>query len=200
VAYVLATVLMLPMSVFTAGGGILYGPLWATLIVILASNVGAACAFLIGRTVARGWVAKKVQGNRKFAAIDEAVGKQGFKIVLLTRLSPVFPFNLLNYSFGLTKVGFWTCVLASFIGMLPGTFMYVYFGSAIRSLADLAGGQTVQTGIAGKILFWAGLALAVVVSLLVARVAKKAISSGAAACLHPDDPACPDAPAAVRSE
>jgi pyruvate/2-oxoglutarate dehydrogenase complex dihydrolipoamide dehydrogenase (E3) component len=92
------------------------------------------------RTVARKWIAGKVAKNVKFAAIDEAVAQQGFKIVLLTRLSPVFPFNMLNYAFGLTKKSFWKYALASWIGMIPGTIVYVYFGAGLRSLADVAAG------------------------------------------------------------
>ena len=90
----------------------------------VGANLGACAAFLIGRTVARDWVAAKVSGNSKFAAIDEAVRKEGFKIVLLLRLSPVFPFNLLNYALGLTKVSFGNYASASLIGMLPGA-LYV---------------------------------------------------------------------------
>ena len=84
--------------------GFLFKLFWGTVTVSIGATLGACAAFWVGRTVARGWVAKKVAGNAKFAAIDEAVGREGFKIVLLTRLSPIFPFNLLNYAFGLTRV------------------------------------------------------------------------------------------------
>ena len=131
--YVLATVLLVPGSVITLGAGFLFGVPLGLLTVWIGANLGAAVAFLLGRTIARGWVEQKVKGNPKFAAIDEALGKEGFKIVLLLRLSPIFPFSLLNYALGITKVPFRNYVLASLIGMLPGALMYVYFGGESRS-------------------------------------------------------------------
>jgi uncharacterized membrane protein YdjX (TVP38/TMEM64 family) len=89
-------------------------------------------------------------------------------------LSPVFPFNLLNYAFGLTKVSFWNYALASWIGMLPGTIMFVYFGAGLRSLADVAAGK-VETGPAGKIFFWLGMVATIIVATLVTRIARKAL-------------------------
>ncbi|MHC4646502.1 MAG: TVP38/TMEM64 family protein [Planctomycetota bacterium] len=172
--YVVACVLFLPGSVLTLGAGFLFKVVLGTVTVSLGSTLGACAAFGVGRTVARDWISRKIAGNRKFAAIDDAVGRQGFKIVLLTRLSPVFPFNMLNYAFGLTKVSFWKYALASWIGMLPGTVMYVYFGAGLRSLADAAAGK-VQTGAAGRIFFWFGMAAAVVVTLFITRVARKAL-------------------------
>jgi uncharacterized membrane protein YdjX (TVP38/TMEM64 family) len=118
--------------------------------------------------------------NEKFAAIDQAVGRQGFKIVFLTRLSPIFPFNMLNYAFGLTKVSFGKYALASWIGMLPGTIMYVYFGATLRSLADAATGN-VETGTAGKIFFWFGLAATIVVTVFVTRLARRALKQAVSA-------------------
>ena len=135
---------------------------------------GACAAFLVGRTIARDWIARKVSQNEKFAAIDNAVARQGFKIVLLTRLSPVFPFNLLNYAFGLTKVSFWKYALASWIGMLPGTVMYVYFGAGLRSLTDVAAGK-VETGTAGRIFFWFGMAVTIAVTIFITFIARKAL-------------------------
>jgi uncharacterized membrane protein YdjX (TVP38/TMEM64 family) len=104
VIYNLATVLFIPGSLLTLGGGALYGVVWGSVYVVIAATLGATIAFLIGRYYARGWVAKQMQGHPKFQAIDQAVAKEGVKIVLLTRLSPVFPFNLLNYAFGVTCV------------------------------------------------------------------------------------------------
>jgi pyruvate/2-oxoglutarate dehydrogenase complex dihydrolipoamide dehydrogenase (E3) component/uncharacterized membrane protein YdjX (TVP38/TMEM64 family) len=172
--YIIACVLFLPGSVLTLGAGFLFKVIVGTITVSIGSTLGACAAFLVGRTIARNWISKKVAANEKFAAIDDAVGRQGFKIVLLTRLSPVFPFNLLNYAFGLTKVSFWKYALASWIGMLPGTLMYVYFGAGLRSLADVAAGN-VETGVAGKIFFWFGMAATIVVTVFVTRLARKAL-------------------------
>jgi uncharacterized membrane protein YdjX (TVP38/TMEM64 family) len=149
--------------------------LLGTITVSIGSTLGACAAFLVGRTFGRDWIAGKIAGNKKFAAIDEAVGKEGFKIVLLTRLSPVFPFNLLNYAFGLTKVSFWKYAFASWIAMLPGTIMYVYLGAGLRSLTDVATGD-VGKNTATTIFFWFGLAMAVVVTVIVTRIAKKALN------------------------
>lgn len=174
VFYVVASVLFLPGSVLTLGAGFLFKVVLGTITVSVGSILGACAAFLVGRTIGRNWVAKKVSKNYKFKAIDEAVAQQGLKIVLLTRLSPVFPFNMLNYAFGLTKISFWKYALASWIGMLPGTVMYVYFGAGLRSLADVAAGR-VEKGAAGKLFFWFGLAATVAVTIFVSRIAAKAL-------------------------
>ena len=175
-AYLVACVLFLPGSILTLGAGFVFGLPTALIAVSIGSTVGACAAFLVGRTVARNWVASKVAGNARFAAIDQAVGREGFKIVLLTRLSPIFPFNLLNYAFGLTKVGLRQYALASWVGMIPGTVMYVYLGSAARSLTEVATGQ-VQSGPAGRIFFWFGLAATIVVAVIVTRIARRALNT-----------------------
>ena len=171
--YVVACVFLLPGSILTIAAGALFGAFWGTVTVSISSTLGASAAFLVGRTLARDWVAQKVAANPKFAAIDEAVGREGFKIVLLTRLSPIFPFNLLNYGYGLTKVGLGKYALASWIGMLPGTVMYVYIGSTLRSLAEVFAGR--QKGWADYVFVGVGVALAIVVAVLVARVARRAL-------------------------
>lgn len=172
--YIVACLFLLPGSVLTLGAGFLFGVPVGLLSAWIGATVGACAAFLVGRTLARDWVARKVSGNPKFAAVDEAVGRQGFKIVLLLRLSPVFPFNFLNYALGLTKVSFREYALASIIGMLPGGLMYVYFGSAARSLADVAAGQ-VEGGWAGQVFFWLGLAATIIVAGLVTGLARKSL-------------------------
>ena len=172
--YIVACVLFLPGSVLTLGAGFVFKLLVGTITVSIGSTLGACAAFLVGRTVGRNWISGKVATNEKFAAIDDAVGQQGFKIVLLIRLSPIFPFNLLNYAFGLTKVSIGKYALASWIGMLPGTLMYVYFGAGLRSLADAAAGK-VETSSAGRIFFWFGLAATIVVTVFVTHIARKAL-------------------------
>lgn len=173
--YILACVLMVPGSIITIAAGFLFGLLGGTIVVSIASTIGACAAFMVGRTFARALIAQKVADRPKFKAIDEAVGKQGFKIVLLTRLSPIFPFNLLNYAYGLTKVGFWQYALASWIGMFPGTLLFVYLGTAGRSLTDIAAGQD-QSNWATRIFLMVGLAVAIVVVFFVTRLARKALA------------------------
>ena len=135
--YIAACVFMLPGSILTLGAGAVFGVVNGSLLVSLSSTVGATAAFLVGRYLARDMVAHRISGNDTFSAIDNAVAGEGWKIVGLTRLSPVFPFNLLNYAFGLTRVSLRDYVLASWIGMIPGTLMYVYLGSLAGSLAEL---------------------------------------------------------------
>ncbi|MHC4584181.1 MAG: TVP38/TMEM64 family protein [Planctomycetota bacterium] len=172
--YIVACVLLLPGSILTLGAGFIFKVVRGSITVSIGSTLGACAAFLVGRTVARKWIVGKVSKNEKFAAIDEAVAQQGFKIVLLTRLSPVFPFNMLNYAFGLTKISFWKYALGSWIGMMPGTIMYVYFGAGLRSLADVAAGN-VEKSTAGAIFFWVGLVATIVVTVFVTRIARKAL-------------------------
>ena len=178
VFYIVACILFLPGSVLTLGAGFIFKLFVGTIVVSIGSTLGACAAFLIGRTFGRDWIAKKVAKNEKFAAIDNAVGQQGLKIVLLIRLSPVFPFNLLNYAFGLTKVSFVKYALGSWIGMLPGTVMYVYFGAGLRSLADAAAGK-VETGGAGQIFFWIGLVVTIAVTIFVTALARNALKQTA---------------------
>ena len=188
--YIVACILFLPGSVLTLGAGLLFGVVTGTITVSVGSTLGACAAFLVGRTVARDWISARVATNEKFSAIDNAVGRQGLKIVLLTRLSPVFPFNLLNYAFGLTKISFWKYALGSWIGMLPGTVMYVYFGAGLRSLAELAAGQ-VQKGPAQRIFFWFGMAATILVTVFVTKVARKALKEAAGATTGEPEPAGP---------
>lgn len=169
--YVVATVLFVPGSVLTLGAGAAFGVVWGSVYVSLGSIIGATCAFLLGRYLARGAIASKVAGNERFAAIDKAVAAEGWKIVGLTRLSPVFPFTLLNYAFGLTKVKLRDYVLASWLGMMPGTVMYVYLGSLAKAVS---GARTHSTG--EWILYGVGLMATIAVTVLVTRTAKKALA------------------------
>ena len=175
VLYILATVLFLPGLIPTMAAGRLFGVLQGTLLVSISSISGATLAFLIGRYLAREWVAGMIQGNQKFETIDVAVAQEGWKIVGLTRLSPVFPFNLLNYAFGLTQVSLKNYFLASWIGMLPGTVMYVYIGSLAGDLATLGSGERSRTP-AEWALYGVGLIATVVLTLYITRIAQRALS------------------------
>jgi pyruvate/2-oxoglutarate dehydrogenase complex dihydrolipoamide dehydrogenase (E3) component/uncharacterized membrane protein YdjX (TVP38/TMEM64 family) len=174
VAYVLACVLFVPASVLTLGAGFAYGVARGVPLVWISATLAATVAFLLGRTLARDWIAHRIAGNVRFAAIDRAVGAQGLRIVLLIRLSPVFPFSLLNYGFGLTRVTLRDYVLGS-IGMLPGTVMYVYLGSLITSLTELAAGRPAGDGVQQGFYF-AGLVATVAVTAYVTRVARRALT------------------------
>jgi uncharacterized membrane protein YdjX (TVP38/TMEM64 family) len=161
-AYVAATILFIPGLLLTMAAGLLFGLWKGTLLVSLGSVLGAALAFLLGRTVARDRIAKKINQNPRFQAIDEAIGREGAKIVFLLRLSPLFPFNFLNYALGLTRVKFWPYVFVSWIGMLPATVLYVYLGSLAGDLSSLAAGNQEKSP-----LEWAALAVGLVMTLIV---------------------------------
>lgn len=173
--YIIATIAFIPGSVLTLGGGAVFGVLWGSIYVFIGATLGAIAAFLIGRYFARDWIGKKIEGNQKFMAIDQAVAQSGFKIVLLTRLSPIFPFSLLNYVFGITNVGLKDYAIAS-IGMLPATVMYVYIGSLAGDLARI-GSETPSLDPAWQ---WTmrivGLVATVAVTIYVTRLANKAIA------------------------
>lgn len=175
VLYIVATVLFIPGSLTTLAAGFLFGVVWGSAYVSIASTVGASSAFLIGRYLARDRVDKKISSNPKFTSIDEAIGREGAKIVFLLRLSPFFPFSLLNYALGLTKVPFGRYVIASWIGMFPGTILYVYIGSLFKSVADITAGDRAKTPTE-----WAfyslGLIATLVVSIYVSKIAKKAMN------------------------
>ncbi|MBD1877961.1 TVP38/TMEM64 family protein [Coleofasciculus sp. FACHB-T130] len=176
VLYILATVLFIPGSILTLGAGVVFGVILGSIYVFIGATLGAAAAFLVGRYLARGWVSKQIENNPKFKVIDQAVAKEGFKIVLLTRLSPIFPFNLLNYSFGITQVSLKDYFLAS-IGMIPGTIMYVYIGSLAGSIATIGAVQpkNTETEIAQWVVRVVGFVATVAVTIYVTRIARKAL-------------------------
>ncbi|WP_414622458.1 TVP38/TMEM64 family protein [Calothrix sp. CCY 0018] len=177
--YIVATVAFLPGSILTLGAGVVFDVFLGSVYVFIGATIGAIAAFLVGRYIARGWVAKKIAGNEKFAAVDSAVGKEGLKIVLLTRLSPVFPFNLLNYAYGVTGVSLKDYVLGT-IGILPGTIMYVYLGSLAGNIATIGTGEQPSN----PTVVWAiriiGFIATVAVTLYVTKIARKALEESTA--------------------
>lgn len=176
--YAIATVAFIPGSLLTLGAGVVFGLLSGSLYVFVGATLGATLAFIVGRYFARDWVAAKISGNDKFAAIDRAVSKEGFKIVLLTRLSPAFPFVLLNYAYGLTGVSLKDYIFGS-VGMIPGTLMYVYIGSLAGDLARL-GTETGFPNPTAEMAKWlvriVGLIATVAVTVYVTHIARKALN------------------------
>ncbi len=172
--YIGATVLFVPGSILTLGAGAFYGVVFGTILVSIASTLGAAAAFLAGRYIARDWVAGWVSERPRFRAIDEAVGREGWKIVILTRLSPIFPFNLLNYAYGLTRVRLIQYVVASWAGMIPGTLMYVYLGSLAGDLATIGEGGRGRSALEWA-LYALGFAATALLTIYVTRIARRAL-------------------------
>ncbi len=172
--YILASVLLVPGEILTLGAGLLFGVVKGSILASFSSTLGATCAFLVGRYLTRDWVARRIEGNEKIRAINEAVGREGWKIVGLTRLSPVFPFNLLNYAYALTRVSLRDYFLASWIGMMPGTIMYVYIGSLAGDLAN-TGVERRPRSSAEWALYIVGLIATVVVTVYITRIATAAL-------------------------
>ena len=183
--YVAATVAFVPGSLLTIAAGAIFGLGKGTALVFLAATLGASAAFLVSRYLARPLVEPRLAGNERFAAIDHAIGHEGRKIVFLLRLSPVFPFNLLNYALGLTSVRFRDYVIAS-AGMLPATLLYVYYGKILGDVARVASGAPIPRGPEYYVLLGIGLAATIVVTALVTRTARRAlrdaIDGGGGAC------------------
>src|SRR5205085_4079496 len=143
--------LLFPASILTLGAGATFGPFLGTAVVSVASTTCACLAFWIGRTFARESIQRQMERFPKFKVVERAVAKQGFKIVLLTRLSPAFPFTWMNYAYGVTTVRFRDYALASWIGMLPGTFAYVYVGYAAKAASEAAASGDTGSSIAKTI-------------------------------------------------
>ncbi len=177
VTYNLATVLLIPGSVLTLGGGVIFGLWWGSVYVFVAASLGATFAFLIGRYLSRDRVIKSMEAHPKFKALDRAVSQEGFKIVFLTRLCPLFPFNLLNYALGITQVSLKDYVLGSF-GMIPATILYVYSGSLVGDIAAICTVDrpvSPQAEAAKWLINIISFSAAVAVTVYITRIARKAL-------------------------
>lgn len=172
--YIIATLAFLPAAILTLGAGVIFGVIWGSLYVFIGATLGAVAAFLVGRYLARGWVKEKISSYKKFANIDKAVSKEGLKIVFLIRLSPLFPFNLLNYALGVTSVSLKDYFLAS-VGMIPGTIMYVYLGHLAGDLALIGNKSQPDNMILHWVIQIIGLIATIAVTVYVTKIAKKAL-------------------------
>jgi uncharacterized membrane protein YdjX (TVP38/TMEM64 family) len=176
--YAIATVLLAPGSVLTIGAGFAFG-LWKGFLAVSAgSTLGASLAFLVARFIARDKIEAIAKRNETFRKIDKAIGEEGAKLIFLLRLSPVIPFNLSNYLYGLTAVKFWPYVLASWLGMMPGTFLYVYIGAASKAaVSAAAGGEAVKHGWQYWTFLDVGLAATLIVTVWVTKIARDALKT-----------------------
>lgn len=172
--FVIGTALMVPGSVLTMSGGYLFGLAGGVPLVSLGTALGGTLAYLIGRTVARAWVQEKAAGDRRIAALDQAIAHRGFVVVMLSRLSLVIPFNVLNYAYGLTRIRLVPYFFATWIGMIPAVVLYVYLGSIAKNVDQLIGGE-VEAGPAGRLLFVAGLFAIVALTWIIHRTATRAL-------------------------
>jgi len=178
--YAVATVLLAPGSVLTIGAGFAFG-LWKGFLAVSAgATLGASLTFLVARFIARDKIEAIAQRNEKFRKIDNAIGKQGAKLIFLLRLSPIIPFNLSNYFYGLTSVKFWPYLLASWIGMMPGTFLYVYIGTVGKAaVAAAAGGEAIKHSWQYWTFTGVGLAATIIVTIWITKIARDALKQTA---------------------
>jgi uncharacterized membrane protein YdjX (TVP38/TMEM64 family) len=171
--YAVATVLLAPGSILTLGAGFAFG-LWKGFLAVSAgATIGASLAFLVARFIARDKIEAIAKRNEKFRRMDDAIGKQGARLIFLLRLSPVIPFNLSNYFYGLTGVRFWRYMVASWIGMMPGTFLYVYIGAASKAaVAVAADGEAVKHSWQYWTFLSVGLFATITVTIWVTKIAR----------------------------
>jgi len=174
VIYVAAAAVLFPASLLTLAAGFAYGVGWGTLLISPVSVVAATLSFVIARYVARDAVNARIASDARFVAIDHAVAQDGFKTVMLLRLSPLLPFSLLNYGLGLSRVRLRDFVVGSFVGMLPGTVLYVYVGSLFVNVTELSNGSP-TLGASGRWFYWVGLVATLLVTWLVTRAARAAL-------------------------
>lgn len=172
--YAVAAVALLPAAVLTMMAGAIFGVLRGSAFTLVGATIGAVAAFLISRYAARDAVARRLARRPTFAAIDRAIGDEGRKIVFLLRLSPAFPFVVLNYVLGLTRVRFVDYLVAS-VGMIPGTLLYAYYGKLIGDAAALAGGRRIERGPADWVLLFFGLAATFAATAIITRAARRAV-------------------------
>jgi uncharacterized membrane protein YdjX (TVP38/TMEM64 family) len=174
IGYVIGTIALVPGSLLTLAAGALFGITRGTVLAFVSATLGASLAFLISRYLARGEVERRLAGDQRFLAIDRAIREQGRTIVLLLRLSPLFPFNLLNYALGLTQVRLVDFVIAS-IGMLPGTLLYVYCGRLAGDVTRFAAGIPLQPVTGSYLLLGVGLLATLMLTVLLTRTARRAL-------------------------
>jgi uncharacterized membrane protein YdjX (TVP38/TMEM64 family) len=167
--YACCNVLLLPGGLLSIGGGFFFGLWWGFLIVFVGNITGAAIAFFISRGLGRGWLRQKLRHNPTFDALEPAVEREGWKIILLSQLHPLFPTSLLNYLYGLTAVRFRTCILWIAIGQVPGLFLYAYIGTLGQLGLNLVRGQS-HPRIIEYIIWGGGLIFSIVVLILLGRI------------------------------
>ncbi|KAH9676354.1 SNARE associated Golgi protein family [Citrus sinensis] len=171
IAYVPLTVLAIPASILTLGGGYLFGLPLGVIADSVGATIGATAAFLIGRTFGRSFVISKLKNYPKFQAVAGAIQKSGFKIIFLLRLVPLIPFNILNYLLSVTPVHTGKYMLASWLGMMPSTFSLVYVGTTLKDLSDVTHGWN-EISATRWVYMALGFVISVILMVCVAKVAK----------------------------
>jgi len=185
--YALCNVLLLPGGTLALGSGLFFGLWWGFTLNVAGSTVGAAVAIALSRWALRGWLSKRLLRHRKWNALDEAIGREGWKIIFLSQVHPLAPSSLLNYLYGLTRVPFRTCLLWVAIGQAPGAFLYAYLGTLAQLGIRLLRGQT-HPRLIEYVIWIGGLLLTVVVTTLLGRVALRLLEEAEAKATRPTVP------------
>ena len=167
--YIVCCIALVPGAVLTLGAGAVFGLLKGSILVSIAATLGATAAMLVGRHLARDWVQRKLATHPTFNSIDQAVEREGWKIVFLTRLSPAFPFFIVNYLYGLTRVRLRDYILATWIGIMPGSTLFVYIGS-------LASPDAAKNSTAAWTFKGIGLVATVLVTVYLTKLARRALA------------------------
>ena len=174
IIYALAVVSLIPASLLTIAGGAVFGLIRGVIYALIGATLGSTGAFLLGRYVARRLVARKLNAMPRFVAIERAVSARGRRIVFLLRLSPLVPFNFLNYALGLTTISVWDFVFAS-LGTIPGAFVYAYAGKVTGEALALAGQAQVPRDASYYAVLVAGLVATIAATTVVTRTARRAL-------------------------
>lgn len=173
--YAVGTVAFAPGSILTLAAGAVFGIGQGLVLVFLGAVLGSTGAFLVGRHLARDVVERRTQGNPRFQALDRSIGQEGLKLVVLLRLTPIMPYNFLNYALGLTRVRLSHYVIGS-LGMLPGTLLYVYSGRVAGDIAAAVGGEAVARGPGYYVVLALGLAATLILTVMVTRMARRSLA------------------------
>lgn len=168
-------ILLLPGGVIAMGGGLFFGLWWGTFLVLAGNIIAAAAAFGISRALGRGWLERKFSKSRRWRALDAAIQRQGWKIIFLSQVHPLFPTSLLNYLYGVTSIRFWPCMLWIALGQLPGLFLYAYLGTLAQLGIRLLRGKSHPYPVE-YVIWFGGLVLTIVVTTALGRLALRMLA------------------------
>lgn len=188
ITMMIVCVTSLPGAPLTLGCGFLFGVWKGTLIATAGATLGASAAYVLGRTFARNWVKRSISRRARFARLDRATQHHGFTIVLLSRLSPLFPFNLLNYAFSVTAVKFRDYFIATMLGVIPACFVWVYMGTFMKTIAEVATGKVDPSTVKPWVLVLS-LVITLIAMVILAYVAKKMLARALAEEVTPEEAA-----------
>jgi uncharacterized membrane protein YdjX (TVP38/TMEM64 family) len=183
ILYACCNVLLLPGGILSIGGGFFFGLWWGFLIVLIGNVAGAAISFLIGRTIGRRWLQRRLERSKSLHALEPAVEREGWKLILLSQLHPLFPSSLMNYLYGLTKIRFRTCMIWIAIGQAPGLFLYAYLGTLGQLGLRLARGQT-HPRMYEYWVWGGGLLVSLAILVLMGRIALRVLRNNGMECNH----------------